>query len=85
MTVDGSLELAQKLTDRAVVEREDLRQQHAGHVLGRIDPEVGIVESRPSEASRGAAPRHRFSVDQEPQAEAIDGRGKKKENDRSAR
>src|SRR5262249_57777917 len=53
--VDRRLELAVELHGLGVGERQDLRHDQAGHLLGGIKPVVRLEETAPAERARAAA------------------------------
>ena len=63
--IETALELGEQLQDLIVGERQELRQDRAGHTLVRINPEVGVEQSGPGEAPRAASGRAGFGVDVE--------------------
>src|SRR5258708_38711217 len=66
--IETALELREQLQDLIVGERQELRHDRAGHALVRIEPEVGVEQSGPSEAPRAASSRAAFGVDVERQS-----------------
>src|SRR2546425_5358439 len=62
------LELPEQVDRCVVVEREDLREEDAGDASGAVDPEVGVREPGPGQASGRATGRKLLGVDQEAQA-----------------
>src|SRR3984893_5676701 len=56
------LELSVQIHHTRVVERQDLREQRAGHLPDRIDPEIAVQQSRPADTARAAAMRTRLGV-----------------------
>src|SRR5258708_3605448 len=57
------LELPVQFDHPRVVERQNLREQCAGHPPDRIDPEIAVQQPRPADAARTAAVRSRLCVD----------------------
>ena len=53
--VDGSLEISQQSHRLLIYKRQKLHHDYRAHAFVRIDPIEGIIDARPSEASRGPA------------------------------
>src|SRR5258708_25869895 len=53
--VNAVLKTCKSFQTLVVRERQQLHQDHAGDVAGRIDPEIGVGEARPGEAAGAAA------------------------------
>jgi hypothetical protein len=63
--VEASFEVAVEHDDAIVEERTNLREQRAGDLLHRIQPEVAVEESCPGAAAGAAAMRARTFIDVE--------------------
>ena len=53
--VNGALEFAVELDGFVVGERQDLGQDHAGDMLLRVEPIIGVVDAGPGQAPGAAA------------------------------
>src|SRR5882672_7226327 len=66
--VDAVFELAVKLDHLRIDERKALSQDHAGHLLAWIEPEVCVGKTRPGKASGGAPGWPLLRIDEKTQA-----------------
>src|SRR5258706_15287226 len=62
--VHAGLELPEQIDRGIVVEREDLGREDAAHVLGPVDPEVGVGEPGPGQRVGRASAGYRLGIDQ---------------------
>ena len=69
--VHPSLHVPQEPEHRLVGERQDLRHDRPGDLLGRVDPVVGVEDPGPAQAAGAAPVRSGLGVDVEGQAPVV--------------
>ena len=70
--VHSSFEVGEQLQDVIVGEGQKLCHYDAGHVLGRVNPEIGVEEPSPRDAACASTCWSRFRVDIERQPLFLD-------------
>ena len=70
--VKAAFELGKGLQRLRIGKWQELHEDDAGDVLGRVDPEIGVGEAGPSEAAGAPARRRSLGVDHEAEPPFLD-------------